>query len=679
MAFAAAAAKRQRAGTQGEASVHVALEASATANAIVQAAEGLQAPVVGATRIKSMSTGTVQRICSDQVIVDLPSALKELLENALDAGATRLDIRLKDNGVALLEVSDNGRGIPASDLEGIALRHHTSKLREFDDLERLSSFGFRGEALNSLAALSALSLTTRTAADVAGTSLTFARDGAIATRGPVARDVGTCVSVVELFEPFPVRRRELQRNGSAELRRLLALLQAYGVICDGVRFSCSHATVKGGKQTMLQTPGRGDRRAAISAIFGAKLLGELTPLSGADGAFAVDGYISRPRAGDGRRSGDRQFLFVNKRPVDFPRLSRLLNDAYRAATARSECFPVAFLNVTAPTDAYDINVTPDKRTVLFGEEAVLLALVKMLLEKLFSAETCTMQLQQPLLGFTAAAAANAGFTAAAAANAGFTAAAAADAGFTAATAADAGFTAATAADAADTDGAVPEAAAPDAGAQAGKWPHMPPAEGAAGAGRSAVADREKAASDGDIAPVMPPPSVELEGAATAEGAEEVAVVEVERATAAIEVEVLEAEVSEAEEEDVDAQVVTVVTAQPVTRLRAPIASSFHSAAAAQAWPHTSLSPSCPSAFAAAVGARDASSGPASSSAHGNASARTLADSRKRPRCVEASSAAAPTLRKARRIGSDGRRAARGVGVEAEDNDDEEAEEEEEDE
>ena len=90
-----------------------------------------------------MSTSTMQRICSDQVIVDLPSALKELIENALDAGATRLDVRLKEHGVELLEVADNGRGISSADLDGVALRHTTSKLKEFDDLQRLSSFGFR--------------------------------------------------------------------------------------------------------------------------------------------------------------------------------------------------------------------------------------------------------------------------------------------------------------------------------------------------------------------------------------------------------------------------------------------------------------------------------------------------------------------------------------------------------
>ena len=159
-----------------------------------------------------MSTGTMQRICSDQVIVDLQSALKELIENALDAGATKLDVRLKEHGVELLEVADNGRGIAGADLEGVALRHTTSKLKGFDDLQRLSSFGFRGEALNSLAALSTLSITSRTAGDRAAQSLSFHADGTVKSRTTVARDVGTVVCVSGLFDPFPVRRRELQRG-----------------------------------------------------------------------------------------------------------------------------------------------------------------------------------------------------------------------------------------------------------------------------------------------------------------------------------------------------------------------------------------------------------------------------------------------------------------------------------
>ena len=234
-------------------------------------------------RVQRISAQTVQRICSDQVIIDLQSALKELIENALDAGASKIDVRLKEHGVELLEVADNGKGIPVESRDGVALRHHTSKLEEFDDLQRLRSFGFRGEALNSLATLATLSISTRTKDDATGALLTFGADGSVAKSAPVARDVGTAVSVAQLFGPFPVRRRELQRNATNEFRKMLATTQTYAIICDSVRFTCVNQLAKGGRQVALQTEGGraggGGMRAAIASIFGAKQLSELQPVA----------------------------------------------------------------------------------------------------------------------------------------------------------------------------------------------------------------------------------------------------------------------------------------------------------------------------------------------------------------------------------------------------------------
>ena len=372
-------------------------------------------------RVQRISAQAVQRICSDQVIIDLQSALKELIENALDAGASKIDVRLKEHGVELLEVADNGKGIPVASRAGVALRHHTSKLEEFDDLQRLRSFGFRGEALNSLATLATLSISTRTKDDATGALLTFGADGGVAKSAPVARDTGTAVSVAQLFGPFPVRRRELQRNATNEFRKMLATTQTYAIICDSVRFTCVNQLAKGGRQVALQTEGGrgggGGMRASIASIFGAKQVSELQPFASTslpgsgegegEGAvaspFEVEGFISRPREGSGRRTGDRQYVYVNRRPVDFPRLTRLMNEAFRSATAKSECFPVAFLNVTAPPDSFDINVSPDKRVVMFADEAALLALVRRMLEQLFAAEACSFGVQ-PVLSFARAAA-----------------------------------------------------------------------------------------------------------------------------------------------------------------------------------------------------------------------------------------------------------------------------------
>lgn len=375
--------KRQRVGTAPEGRVRLERPQTGLASATLRGASASTAPARsgGAARedapseaaagregeagsIRSMGDATALRICSDQVVVDLRSALKELVENALDADATKIEVKLKEHGSEALEVWDNGAGIAQSDLPGVARRHHTSKLGGYGDLGKLTSFGFRGEALSSLAALSTLSVATRTRGDAAGTCLTFERDGSVASRATVPREVGTTVTVTRLFEPFAVRRRELIRTASAEVRKMLASLQAYALVCCHVRFSCSDLLTRGGRQLLLQTEGGvGGMRSAVSSIFGAKQLAELIPLSGSAAGISLHGFLSRPRAGYGRRQSDRQYLFVNQRPVDFPKLSRLVNDAFRQATAKSECFPFVLLNLKAPPDAYDVNVTPDKRTV----------------------------------------------------------------------------------------------------------------------------------------------------------------------------------------------------------------------------------------------------------------------------------------------------------------------------
>eukprot|EP00965_Chrysotila_dentata_P051457 1707116-Pleurochrysis_carterae.AAC.1 len=124
------------------------------------------------------------------------------------------------------QVTDNGRGIAQSDVPSVALRHHTSKLTDFKDLGAIRSFGFRGEALNSLASLSTLSISTRTSDETVGMQIGFSRAGAVTKQSAIARDVGTTVCVERLFEPFPVRRRELLRSAQAEMRKMLAAVQA---------------------------------------------------------------------------------------------------------------------------------------------------------------------------------------------------------------------------------------------------------------------------------------------------------------------------------------------------------------------------------------------------------------------------------------------------------------------
>ncbi|XP_069342686.1 mismatch repair endonuclease PMS2 isoform X14 [Eulemur rufifrons] len=165
-----------------------------------------------AKAIKPIDRKSVHQICSGQVVLSLSTAVKELVENSVDAGATNIDLRLKDYGVDLIEVSDNGCGVEEENFEGLTLKHHTSKIQEFADLTQVETFGFRGEALSSLCALSDVSISTCHTSAKVGTRLVFDHNGKIIQKTPYPRPKGTTVSVQQLFYTLPVRHKEFQRN-----------------------------------------------------------------------------------------------------------------------------------------------------------------------------------------------------------------------------------------------------------------------------------------------------------------------------------------------------------------------------------------------------------------------------------------------------------------------------------
>lgn len=196
--------------------------------------------------IKPIESRSIHQIQSGQVIVDLCSVVKELVENSLDAGATSIEVRFKNYGLDLIEVSDNGEGIAKEDYESIALKHYTSKLSSYDDLLSLETFGFRGEALSSLCALSKFHVVTARAEQAPkGTKLDFETSGKLKNSSVVASQKGTTVTVEGLFQNLPVRKRELEKNIKREYGKVLALLQAYACISTGVKFAVTNQPAKG--------------------------------------------------------------------------------------------------------------------------------------------------------------------------------------------------------------------------------------------------------------------------------------------------------------------------------------------------------------------------------------------------------------------------------------------------
>ncbi|KAL2036617.1 hypothetical protein N7G274_010643 [Stereocaulon virgatum] len=355
--------------------------------------------------IKALEGRTVHQIQSGQVIVDLCSVVKELVENSLDAQATSIEVRFKNNGLDSIEVQDNGVGISSENYETIALKHYTSKLSSYDDLSSLQTFGFRGEALSSLCALSKFYVITARADEAPkGTKLDFETSGKLKGTHVVASQRGTTMAVEDLFMNLPVRRRELEKNIKREYGKVLGILQAYACISTQARISVSNVMARGKKATVFATKSNQSTRENIANVFGAKALNglvsmdlnfELQPtktyshLSETENKrVRVLGHVSRPTFGEGRHAPDRQMFFVNKRPCGLPQVAKVFNEVYKSYNISQS--PFVFADILLDTNAYDVNVSPDKRTILLHEQNTLLDMLRGSLTELFESEDQTV-------------------------------------------------------------------------------------------------------------------------------------------------------------------------------------------------------------------------------------------------------------------------------------------------
>ncbi|KAK3601871.1 hypothetical protein CHS0354_041804 [Potamilus streckersoni] len=365
-----------------------------------------------ASSIKAIDKTSVHRICSGQVVLTLATAVKELVENSIDAGATNIDVKLKEYGSEIIEVSDNGAGVEEENFEGLTLKHHTSKLQEFSDLINVETFGFRGEALSSLCALGDMVIVTRHSKNQVGMRLEFDNHGKIINRSPQARQIGTTVTIQNLFYTLPVRHKEFHRNLKKEFAKMVQVLNAYAIVSLGVRLSCTNQTGKGKKTVVLSTNGNISIRENISNLFGPKQVQSLlefkqtkigeaicaefgVPTAEGENSHGlkVEGFVSKCDHGLGRSSTDRQFFFINRRPCDLPKLSKVVNEAYHQYNRHQ--YPLTALLVTMDKETVDMNVTPDKRQIFMQKEKLLLAIIKASLIALYEPTTSVLRLQQP--------------------------------------------------------------------------------------------------------------------------------------------------------------------------------------------------------------------------------------------------------------------------------------------
>ncbi|XP_076650678.1 mismatch repair endonuclease PMS2 [Halictus rubicundus] len=341
-------------------------------------------------KINAISKQTVHQICSGQVVLDISTAIKELVENSLDSGATLIDIKLKDYGKTCISVSDNGSGVLEEDFEGLGLKHHTSKLREFSDLTEVNTFGFRGEALSSLCSLSDLIIITRHTASEHGFKLQFDHNGILEKKEAYAREVGTTVHVKDIFKCLPVRAKELQKNLKREYARTIQVLYSYCLVSTETKITCTNSVSGKSSNYVISTTSSSDILSNVNTIFGKKSSDGLVKLellhpdestlqeyslpNNTIIDFEWDCYISSCDHSAGRSTPDRQFLYVNGRPCDLTKISKLINHIYHKYNTKQ--YPFIFLNLKLNKQSTDINVTPDKRTIFCAQERLILAALK---------------------------------------------------------------------------------------------------------------------------------------------------------------------------------------------------------------------------------------------------------------------------------------------------------------
>ena len=295
------------------------------------------------------------QIAAGEVVERPASVVKELMENALDAGAKSISVTIAAAGRTLIQVADDGAGIPADELLLAVERHATSKLESADDLSHISTLGFRGEALASIGSVSRLTIISRTSRSPSGRRLHV--EGGIPGRlEEVGSPVGTMVSVEDMFYNIPARLKFLKQDAT-ERRVIDALLSRYALAYPQVRFK-----VVEGSSAMLQTSGDGDQRAILASLYGVESARQMLPLMAQEEGWKLSGFISPAAL---TRSNRKEItFFVNGRWVQDTPLNAALLNAYHTLLMVGR-YPLAAVLVEVPPDEVDVNVHPAKAEVRF--------------------------------------------------------------------------------------------------------------------------------------------------------------------------------------------------------------------------------------------------------------------------------------------------------------------------
>ncbi|XP_023930926.1 PMS1 protein homolog 1-like [Lingula anatina] len=339
------------------------------------------------SRLKQLPASTVRLIGSGQVITSVYSVVKELVENALDAKATAVEIKLEKFGLEKIEVRDNGRGVQKSDVPHMGQRHFTSKITGQQDLDNLDMYGFRGEALASLCAVSEVAVTTKTIQDEVSTVYTLDHSGHVLSERASHLGQGTTILACNLFKNLPVRKQYYNsvNKKKEELKKVEDLIISFGIIRPDVRIALRH-----NKDVVWQKNVVTDHRTVLLQCLGTTVMKSMEHIvwhQDAENQMDIEAYLPKSDSSlhvTSRATSDRFFLYVNKRPVVLKDVEKLVRKYYTAGSGceGSRC-PIAFLSLTVPPSQLDVNVDPNKTKVLLHQKDDVCELLKKLLEQTY--------------------------------------------------------------------------------------------------------------------------------------------------------------------------------------------------------------------------------------------------------------------------------------------------------
>lgn len=334
-------------------------------------------------QIRQLPPGVVNKIAAGEVIERPASVVKELMENSVDAGARRIEVTVSQGGLELIRVADDGIGIAPEQLPLAIASHATSKIQDADDLFRVQTLGFRGEALASIAAVSRLVLRSRTA-DTAGGAELEVVGGESRDVAPCGCPVGTTIEVHNLFFNTPVRRKFL-RSTQTEMGYVAEAFTRIALAHEDL-----HCTLRHQQRSVHELAPTADWRERIEAFFGAELGDSLIEVGSEEGGVRLSGYVANPS--QSRANPRMQYLFLNGRAIRDRALQHALGEAYRGLLLTGR-YPIAFLRVEMPPELIDVNVHPTKLEVRFQESGRLYSQLLGTLRSKFLTTDLTARLQ----------------------------------------------------------------------------------------------------------------------------------------------------------------------------------------------------------------------------------------------------------------------------------------------